>query len=340
MSRSLAWKGTGGLAAAAAVVLLALWLSPRGAGMPPISAALGAARDSLDAADAARIRWYTVSLAGEVSDTVVITSARNLGYRIEDGGRVEVYDAVAHQHYRYIEATGALEVSAMNDPVIIGQMLKGTRLDENIEALQVLSRENDDGVLREQIEIDGRPAFRVTGCDANGDSIIVEFDAETNRLLRTESSLVDETGAGAGRVVVRYEYPEIGELDTGLFGPPADPATAIAGPARPTFDVRQGMINARNLTMMIVMYQSEHEGLLPSSLDQLERYAPPGGLAPVVYWTPGGASQAVRAVYLFEGQDGIPYEMLAPTDRLVEFRFDGGIVAGFADGHSELITGE
>ncbi len=326
--------GAGGLAAAAALALAVLWASPGGTEAALAAAdALRAAHDSLERIDAVHI--VLTACGPEVSQPAAeIWVVRDLGFRLETDGGVDVYNAVEGQRYMYDRTADQVQAARVVDPLSLSEILQRGRADRNVDALTVLATRDPSQIVDEWIQRDGRTIRRISAPDAAGQPMTVEIDPADNRVLLTRVWTLDTPEQPALQLETRFDYPEPDAVAAALFENPAPEGTPLT-PVPDVSGVRmQCLINARNLVMALMIYSQEHDGLLPGSIEELAPYAAGGDLAQMTTVAlPGG--QTVHCRYLAPEQGLKLHTELTPRTRLFIFDLPGVEVVGYGDGHAE-----
>ncbi|MCC6361358.1 MAG: hypothetical protein IT450_21690 [Phycisphaerales bacterium] len=328
------FRGVGGIATAAAIILAFAWFAPHS----PKSAtntldAVQAAFRTLDDVAAVEIETEWHSGDGEPpNDGGTVTVLRGVGYAGRSiGGEIEVYNLVEQRRYRTQSGGQELVTVRMTDQGMIEEMLRRTRVAECAEYFNISRRE----AIVDRVEIrDGRAIRHIEALDTQRRPVTIELDVETDRLLLVDSRFGTDIPGQTMRQIVRFRYPAPESIDRSIFDPPStEGKRVIEEPA----SKMQCMVNARNLCMAVMVYAQEHDNQLPPNIDALARYAPGGDLATcrTCLFTDGG--EAVEMIYSTPESLGITtINDLQPEMILFRCRIQGGEVLGFGDGHAEF----
>lgn len=335
MRNRILLSGAGGLAAAAAIALVALFLLPNSAGVSSASAKmLQDARAAIDAIDAVEVQtlWDggdgTPDRGGWKGLIV-----RGLGARFENDGQLEIFNLPAQQHYRHEDGRPSIIRSRLRDDGLIDEMLRRCHLDKNVELLRVRALTRAGGLLEQSLDRDGVLVRRYSAIDENGRTIIVEIDVAARRLLRCESWTMPANDQPLTRIVELYSYPSPQNIDRRLFEPPAG-VEVVDEPEDVQFR-KQCMVNVRNMCMAVMLYASEHDNALPKSVDDLARYAAGGDLATACSCATA-SGQRVKIRYLGDQLQAATINDLDAKAILFECDLPDGKALGFGDGHAEF----
>lgn len=328
--------GTGGIAAAAATIVLVMWLSPAKTAVGPSTAeALATVMRNFESVDALQCETdWLVEGDSQPTGGWRGTIVRDRGFRAESGdGHIEIYN---HQEQkRYNISPDGLEVRRLHisDAGMLGELLRRARLEDNFEYFTIRSRE-PQAVNEIQLERSGRMVTRLETLDVNRRSIAVEFETATRRLLLSESWIPQQDPQIWVRSRSRFSYPSAGEISPTAFDPPALEGKRVIEERESDM---QCMVNLRNLGMAIQLYASEHEDRLPTRLEDLAPYAPNANLN--ACRTCSDASGAATAIELRSPAEIGVNTLSAVAEPgqtvILRCRMNGFDFLGYADSHTE-----
>jgi hypothetical protein len=336
MQRKRRYGRGAGLVAASGLIVALVWLFPgstRVAGAAIFEEILGA----LDGIAAVHVTMRTDegprTVASAPSELWVV---RDLGSRFEEDGRAEIYSVVRGQKSWFDRGRGRVEVVTLEDRLMVRELLRRARAEENVHVLAALAAREAGAVRDELVELDdGTVVRRLAGADERGRPLLVEIDPDTWRVLRTEAWTVESDAHPSVRVVTQYDYPDPDGLDPALFDPVPREARDVVRVMATAQARMQAMTDLRDLAMMVMLYARDHDGLLPAGVRDLEPYGE-GPLAdPLSCAVPGRAERARVISHLHR----LPVRRdrdLDPGTVLFECRLPDGTVLCFGDGHVEF----
>lgn len=308
------------------------------AGSQSLSAApmLDAALATLDEIDA--LSMTTTVDHGpdtEAIQTLEYWNVTGLGSRLEyvDQGYVEIYDEQDRRQATFDPAGDVLTLASIDDRMMRRELLSRADVDSNLTVLRALTLIDSGAVTIEPVEQDGRRRHRLRGIDESGHEIVADIDWEFGRVMQTATWT--DTGDDLVRVVVTFDYPHPADVDPALFDPLSIDAQQVVQLDAHEEAVRQCMVNLRGLVIMTAAYSDEHDGRLPRSVRQLRPYAERPLEWYLTYHVPGVRQASSVEAHL--DQDGARFFDLDPAVILFEGTFGTQRIAGFADGHVEVM---
>lgn len=323
------------IAAAAALVILAIW--PSGDGIRTASAeALRGALNSLDLLEAVEIASSTDHGPGtDVQPLWKGVAVRDVGFRLEGEGHTQIYN---HIQRRQVTIEGDLvRIAEIRDATSLANLLQHFTADNRLQELRQ-STQRDGGELRDElVQIDGRNIRRFSARDSQGRPVELEVDPQTWRVLHCVSWTLPTDDQPALRQRWAFAYPDATTIDRRMFDPPStENAKVIREPAgRP-----QCMVNIRNLAMAVQLYASEHEDRLPLTIRDLLRYLPHEDEAAILRCE---HESGERVTIEYRGPEQLGAKLLTeamPAGILFVADIGPGKLLGFADGHVEYRANE
>jgi hypothetical protein len=336
MQRTRRYGRGAGLVATVGIVAATVWLFP-GTSRVAGAALFDEILRTLDAITAVHVTMHTDGGPGTAASAPSeLWVVRDLGSRFEHEGWAEIYSVVAGEKSWFDRGTSRVEVVSLKDRLMVRELLRRAQAEENVQVLAALARKDAGAVRDEIIEIDdGTPVRRLAGTDVRGRSLLVEIDPNSWRVLRTEAWTVASDAHPAVRVVTTYDYPDPDDVDPALFDPVPSEAREVVrvdamGQAR-----MQAMTDLRSLAAMVMQYARDHQGRLPTGVEQLAPYAERPLADYLSSAVPGRAERARVVSHL----DRLPARSDRDLDAgtvLFECAFPDGTVLSFGDGHVEF----
>ncbi|MHC5004178.1 MAG: hypothetical protein ACYTJ0_13770 [Planctomycetota bacterium] len=317
-----------GLAAAAGLVLAVALGVPTG--RTAAAAMLEAALAALEGVAAVHVT--TMIDDGEGTPSLFageLWAVRDRGTRFEDEHSVAVYDAQAGRRSLLDRATGTVEVTSVQDPMMLRVLLERADATRNVTALHAIALRDEGAVTERRIRRDGRRLLQLEGLDGRGREIVVVLDPDTQRMVQTMAWTVPTGDAPARRIITSFTYPDPASLDSTLFDTVPAEATRVVEPDEIAQARMQCMVMLRDLATMVVTYADEH-GVLPKSLDDLAPYADRPMERYAACDVPGGEPAAIVS-RLAELEAA-----MSSKDVLFECRFADSLIRAFGDGHVEV----
>lgn len=273
-------------------------------------------------------------------------SRAGLGSRFETGGVTEIYDARDRQIATFDADSGTVELSGIDAALMRPMMLARTRVHENLDVLRLRAGRDRRSVRDSTVIRDGRRIRVLSSTDEHGRPVLAEIDAQTGRVLRTESwfPVLPSGEAGAPIVLLRAvtvcDYPDPGTLDPALFHaiPPA--ATTVIRLSPEDRAVRQCMTNMRTLAVLVHAFAQRNGDRLPDSLDALAPYAE----RPIAFYVSSewpGSATGLTVESRLDSHGEARLDTLDWTDAVLFACAlpDGRIVRCYADSRVEVHSG-
>ncbi len=208
-----------------------------------------------------------------VLDRWEILSVAGLGFRSDHSDHIEVYNEKTKKRYSYYPNESVVRVTEQQETSIGYEFLRRGRQDENVHYMIVQAREGSLSFRDEAVMVDGRAIRRLSCDDERGYAVIVELDPAVGRVLRTESwtHVVEGSAPQPQRVVTRFDYPDLEEIDPSLFRFEADSETEMSVATPSQASLNQCLTNLRDLVGSLWIYEGKHPEGLPSDLEGVIR---------------------------------------------------------------------